>query len=70
VLIFLFAVVAVVVCVVFIFVCTIEVKAWWQSPWMRLFRLGGVTTLGQKLNYPCTCHAQILNNKIGCKPYV
>jgi predicted signal transduction protein with EAL and GGDEF domain len=58
VLIFLFVVVAVVVCIVFIFVCTIEVKAWWQSPRMRLFRLGGVTTLRRKLNYSCTmCQA-------------
>ncbi|CAD6272601.1 unnamed protein product [Miscanthus lutarioriparius] len=54
VLVFLFVVVAVVVSVVFIFVCTIEIKAWWHSPRMRLFRLGGVTTLRRKLNYPCT----------------
>ncbi|CAD6260450.1 unnamed protein product [Miscanthus lutarioriparius] len=51
---FFFAVVAVFVCASFISVCTLEVKIWWQSPRMRLFRLGGVTTLRRKLNYTCT----------------
>jgi hypothetical protein len=54
VLVFFFAVATVVVCVLFIFVCNIEVKEWWQSPRMRLSRLGGVTTLRRKLNYTCT----------------
>jgi hypothetical protein len=38
-------------CLAFIFVCIME---WWQSPRMRLFRLGGVTTLRRNLDYPCT----------------
>ena len=51
---FFFAVVAVFVCASFISVCTLEVKIWWQSPRMRLFRLGGVTTQRRKLNYTCS----------------
>ena len=47
VLVFFFPVVAVVVCVVFIFV-------WCRSRRMRIFRLGGVTTLRRTLNYRCT----------------
>ncbi|CAD6263249.1 unnamed protein product [Miscanthus lutarioriparius] len=31
-----------------------RVKAWWHSRPVLLFRLGGVTTLRQKLNYNCT----------------
>jgi len=51
---FFFAVVAVFVCASFISVCTLEVKIWWQSPRMRLFRLGGVTSQRRKLNYTCS----------------
>ena len=39
------------VCLFFIFMCIVQ---WLDSPRMRVFRLGGVTTLRQNLDYTCT----------------
>ncbi|NP_001144142.2 hypothetical protein Zm00014a_029339 [Zea mays] len=48
-----FAIVTTVPCLVFYFGYN-SVLQWWESPRFRILRLGGVTTLRQKLNYHCT----------------